>query len=474
MEITVKNIGPISEGHVKIHPLTVFAGPSNSGKTFMATAIYAAAKAISNKAEQSRWMRHYLVESMRLNTPPLNSQKSRILQKINNLIEREITELSTEMADELQRCFGVPVDQIITNTPTGRPKRDRLLEVSCDQWALRPINEPNVENPSAKITDNGKWRTGISEIAKVAWKIKSSERSTYMIFASEGLVSSYAGECQFDPVYLPAERGGLMQSWETIAASIVKNAPRAIFGTNEIVSPKGSIADFLVRIINPKVDLSYQINMRLLSKDLTANEMGGYKKLHGMISTSLQGISDGKISFVKNKSNPVEIEYQTSLGLRLPLKLAGSAVTELAPIALVNDDGSIGKQSIFILEEPESHLHPTAQRRIVELLVRMAAEGIPVIITTHSPVILDQLSTFARAASLSKRKKRNIMALDHPATDIKLRAEDIGVYHFDLQTRGSRKGSVVRKIGTDEIRKDGILIPITNGNGTICIKRNAD
>ena len=51
MEVEVKNIGPIAHGRVKVHPLTVFAGPSNSGKTFMATVIYAAAKQISRDSQ---------------------------------------------------------------------------------------------------------------------------------------------------------------------------------------------------------------------------------------------------------------------------------------------------------------------------------------------------------------------------------------------------------------------------------------
>ena len=41
VEITVKNFGPIVEANIDLRPLTVFVGPSNTGKTYFATLVYA-------------------------------------------------------------------------------------------------------------------------------------------------------------------------------------------------------------------------------------------------------------------------------------------------------------------------------------------------------------------------------------------------------------------------------------------------
>ena len=40
IEIAVKNFGPIAEADIDLRPLTVFVGPSNTGKTYFATLIY--------------------------------------------------------------------------------------------------------------------------------------------------------------------------------------------------------------------------------------------------------------------------------------------------------------------------------------------------------------------------------------------------------------------------------------------------
>ena len=41
VEITVRNFGPIAEAAIDLRPLTVFIGPSNTGKTYFSTLVYA-------------------------------------------------------------------------------------------------------------------------------------------------------------------------------------------------------------------------------------------------------------------------------------------------------------------------------------------------------------------------------------------------------------------------------------------------
>ena len=41
LELTVTNFGPIAEAKIELRPMTVFVGPSNTGKSYMAALIYA-------------------------------------------------------------------------------------------------------------------------------------------------------------------------------------------------------------------------------------------------------------------------------------------------------------------------------------------------------------------------------------------------------------------------------------------------
>ena len=47
LKLAVKNFGPIREGEVEFKPLTVFIGPNNSGKSYMATLLYSLARSLT-------------------------------------------------------------------------------------------------------------------------------------------------------------------------------------------------------------------------------------------------------------------------------------------------------------------------------------------------------------------------------------------------------------------------------------------
>ncbi len=51
--------------------------------------------------------------------------------------------------------------------------------------------------------------------------------------------------------------------------------------------------------------------------------------------------------------------------------------------------GATGEGLVLVIEEPEAHLHPLAQDWLASQLHRFTAEGVQVIVTTHSPAFID-------------------------------------------------------------------------------------
>lgn len=49
----------------------------------------------------------------------------------------------------------------------------------------------------------------------------------------------------------------------------------------------------------------------------------------------------------------------------------------------------LGQGLIFIIDEPEAHLHPLAQKWLAKKISKMAEDGLQIILTTHSPYFLD-------------------------------------------------------------------------------------
>jgi hypothetical protein len=101
---------------------------------------------------------------------------------------------------------------------------------------------------------------------------------------------------------------------------------------------------------------------------------------------------------------------EASDGRRVPIASSSSGQQEMLPLAIILgllSLAALGKvgSSVFI-EEPEAHLFPTAQRRVVELLATVfnsAPLPVQFTITTHSPYILTAFNNLLQAGYLSKQ-----------------------------------------------------------------------
>jgi putative ATP-dependent endonuclease of OLD family len=81
-------------------------------------------------------------------------------------------------------------------------------------------------------------------------------------------------------------------------------------------------------------------------------------------------------------------------GTATPLARKGDGVQSLAALSLMrhsSESGALGRQLILAIEEPESHLHPSAMHQLRTVLAEIAGKH-QVIMTTHCPVFVDRTS----------------------------------------------------------------------------------
>jgi len=94
----------------------------------------------------------------------------------------------------------------------------------------------------------------------------------------------------------------------------------------------------------------------------------------------------------------------------------GLGVSQVLPILVALIQAESTKQPVYV-EQPETHLHPNAQRQIARLVVRAASHGVRVVVETHSSLFLLGLQT-AVAEGL-------------------LNPEDLALYWFDQDSHGA-------------------------------------
>lgn len=65
---------------------------------------------------------------------------------------------------------------------------------------------------------------------------------------------------------------------------------------------------------------------------------------------------------------------------------------------------AINKSSYIIIDEPENNLHPAKQVELAKTFVQMAKLDYNLLITTHSPYMLQALKTYSEYESILKDK----------------------------------------------------------------------
>ena len=60
---------------------------------------------------------------------------------------------------------------------------------------------------------------------------------------------------------------------------------------------------------------------------------------------------------------------------------------------------------MLVIEEPEAHLHPANVVILAKYIVRLVRKGLCVVITTHSPYMLEKLAKYALAGGLAARDR---------------------------------------------------------------------
>ena len=128
LQLELVNFGPIVDGRIDLRPLTVFVGPSNTGKSYLAILIYALqrffgsempggvrghvrlASGIETSRDAIRAVGDWAGEVFGSHDEPPRTRRSDDALTIPSAVARTIQSLFSEqagaLADEITRCFG--------------------------------------------------------------------------------------------------------------------------------------------------------------------------------------------------------------------------------------------------------------------------------------------------------------------------------------------------------------------------------
>lgn len=373
--LSLRNLGPVDECEINCRPFMVMTGEQASGKSTIAKAIYYFRTV---KDDMFEAVRDKFIDRFSPSSVPIQNDKNKPLIKI----------LRETLRKKFLRTFGYSVSEfrdgmrvsyhytneysITVRLINAKSSGRKILHVELSRPLTDFINEYDKRGLSLEYTD----------MMKIPYERIQAEINN-------------AFNDNFETIYIPSGRSML-----TLFSNSIRFYP--------VLGFRGTAQDSTIDYC-------------------TQSYMERQSAIKGEFSGGLEGIID----YYSTGSN-IPQSWQTAQGL-IHKVLCGKYKTENGEERIILDDGkyvslsfaSSGQQdslwvtnllfyylvrkspAMFIIEEPESHLFPSSQKHITELISLVCNQGHSVLVTTHSPYVLGTLNNLLYASSFTKTAKKN-------------------------------------------------------------------
>lgn len=421
----------------------VFVGPNNSGKSVIATILYAALSqtGVASSLRVARAMRTapldgisedlaaevdaFLEEAISVGGHDTYKRMPESVEKFfSNRLNDSLYEFLSNVAEEISRTASVPLAdlrrRVTTRAHTG------VIKISSESpsWEVRI----DIRRLETHVTIDTKpalvdvWRS----LPSAAWRRLSRQGGRERPIPRSLLLRDFVGELVracFREVpphtkYLPAARSGILQSQKALAGSLIRRATLAGIEDLRIPAMSGVVTDFLGELVE----------MRSSGNGDFGEEASRLEK----------EVLHGEIGLQADPETSPEVTYHTESG-EYPLGRTSSMVSELAPVVLYLRH-RLRRNDLLLIEEPETALHPGTQVAFARSLVRLVNDGLRVLVTTHSEFFLQQINN-AIIARVANQDRVVEIGLSAERVDSKV----ISAYFFDP----AAGGTLVRRLPVD-------------------------
>lgn len=399
LSLSVRNLGPIAEAeNIEIKPLTILVGPNGSGKTYFATFIYSLHQSLKELAGRAEFVsfRYFRNEGQK--------KQSRARKAAGrDLMARGLRDFPADVFDRLISNLGASSLHRIARK-NARPRHIAFeYKFQNLKAALLATPKNSMRRKNESKGEEGRPREKITQKTLDDWCSYDEHMKSF--------------------IYLPAGRAGLMNAATIVSASLPHLSGRMSRGEphlNAIVASFLEKQTYLAAEAGRSQD-DFEITRMSIRRGDDLEELFAAKSKNNSFVEELKefesSLFNGHVSYSKGAKNQRgQLEFkknQTSI----PLSRSSSMVQELASFFLIIDRFCENGDTI-IIDEPEAHLHPVAQKKMAEGLITLVDAGLKFIVTSHSPIFLEHLGNLT--------KKRPALA------------EKTAVYNFQLKNSSSK------------------------------------
>jgi predicted ATP-dependent endonuclease of OLD family len=427
MKIEIYSLGAIEKATIELKPFTVFIGENSTGKTWTAYTL----SAILGSIGYEHYLKTYLDGKIQPTYLPLDEAIKQLLDE--GYVQMDIVQFVKDYTE-------IYVNDVACFAKNWMPKFMNTKRATFDNLWIHFDFSPEFKTALVNkiIATSVVSKSSIGNKEDSLNVVKEAEESTLYLY-SEGDILNKLPRRMIQEFFL-------RQLFDILRKNLYSEVH--VFPTERIdfkLQPEGAFKGLfqegkVEHVFLPFAQRTIMVSpkQRLEEIDKTP-KISEYVQLAEYLETE---ILEGRVDFDDSKQSN-ELVFQMEDGAKLELTISSSMVKELAPLVLYLR--YLAKQSDWIIiDEPEMNLHPTVQIKLTEFLALLVNAGLHVLITTHSPYIVDHLANLMQAAQYENKEDiKELFYLEQ--TDAFIPQEQVSIALFENGTTTNlidEKGSV--------------------------------
>ena len=399
MRIQVTHLGAVREADFALKPVTVFVGPNSTGKSWLAYMI-------GGVFGQHGWNMHLDDFARGTTTLPSDFMDDLVSQiKSRGRAALEVEFLATSLAPRYFRSVARSAQRWVPEYlgVSESALRDFRLEIDATDslhFMSEALLRTELDYPIAGSSE------GTEPLLQLAKDMGGSSLHLYTVGSDDpftvlpeaSIRRRIASEVfqllhraiHTDSYLFPTERTAYVAfpvMYNTSSDDLLGAPSRGSRGNEGKPMPL-PLAEFL-----RWMGRTYAENSPRRSLEEKMPEICRYSELADLLEKRVLG---GSVRSELREQGWRELRFDFGLPETVSIGSASSMVRELAPLVQYLRYAALGRD-LLVIDEPEMNLHPAAQAAMAEFIAILANAGLRLVLTTHSPYIVDHLSNLMKA-----------------------------------------------------------------------------
>ena len=404
-KVTIQNFGKLTDAVVRIGKFTVFAGPNNTGKSFVSKALYSifgAANAnhlaavyrphVRSLIRDSRFVRELDDKEGHRHERLVDTAVRNLWSVIQDVsVEEDVDELSAidNALPSISPLLG-EIESAVAKLKRGRKKSEmgradkigeqvsgllRMKKWGAKQYVKEGFRQQMKENFIGNFQVRNLSRLCGSDAASSDFGIEIEGVGNF-VFGSEPTVKSISPEW--------------LHTMQQYSKGMFLGSP--LFWSLSSALKLGDRGTFFSRWERvPLVPKYFHDMMDAVS------ETGRGSPIFPELLEELTDQIGGRVHFERG-----EFRYEENNGGIYRLSQTAMGVANMGVFGLLLDRNLLQENTFLFIDEPEAHLHPAWQVAMTKMLVHLAEQGVNIVLATHSADILKWLEIYVKENPTAK------------------------------------------------------------------------